>query len=143
MSITSVLSLPSLLLSTAALAGCATTTTALERDDAPRASIRLDLLPHADASRTFPSVIAARLPTADRLASQIRFELGDRAAVGVRLCVAATGSVESITVLRSSTLPTFDDSVIADAAHWQFEAFPGPATLRSCEDAIVTYQPRS
>jgi hypothetical protein len=122
-SIPSVPSLKSLLLCSAVLGGCASSVTALERegafDTSRRGSIQLDLVAHADATRTFPSVIEARLPTADRLASQIRFELGDRAAVDVRLCVAAAGTVDSITVLRSSTLPAFDD------------------------DATITYQPRS
>lgn len=123
---------------------CATTSTLnVEREEPAGSSVRLDLVPHADATRTFPAVIAARLPTADRLAAQLRYELGDAASVDVRLCVAAAGQVESIAITRGSNLPAFDDSVIADAKTWQFEVMPGPATLRTCEQATITYRPRS
>jgi TonB family protein len=126
------------------LGACATTTIGgLDRGSSSPSSVRLDLVPHADATRTFPAVIAARLPTADRLAAQIRYELGEAASVDVRLCVAAAGRVESIAITRSSNLPAFDDSVIADASTWQFAALPGPATLRTCEHATITYRPRA
>ena len=134
--------LSSVLLSS--LGACATTSTlGLAGEDASSSSVHLDLVPHADATRTFPAVITARLPSADRLAGQIRYELGDAASVEVTLCVAARGQVESIAITRSSNLAAFDDSVLADAKSWQFEAMPGPATLRTCEQATVTYRPRA
>lgn len=126
------------------LGACATTSTLqVEREEPAGSSVQLDLVPHADATRTFPAVIAAHLPTADRLASQIRYELGSAASVDVRLCVAAAGRVESIAITRGSNLPAFDESVIADATSWQFAAMPGPATLRTCEQATITYRPHS
>jgi TonB family protein len=128
----------------AGFGACATTSTLnVEREEPASSSVQLDLVPHTDATRTFPAVVAARLPTADRLASQIRYELGESASVDVRLCVAAGGSVESIAITRGSNLPAFDDSVIADASSWQFAAMPGPATLRTCEQATITYRPHS
>jgi len=126
------------------LGACATTSSlGLAREDAATSSVRLDLVPHADARRSFPAVITAHLPTADRLAGQLRYELGAVAAVEVTLCVTARGEVESIAITRSSNLAAFDDSVLADAKSWQFEAMPGPATLRTCEQATVTYRPRA
>lgn len=123
---------------------CATTSTLhADRDEPSGSSVRLDLVPHADATRAFPEVVAVRLPTADRLAGPIRHELGDTASVEVRLCVAAAGRVESIAITRSSNLPAFDDSVMTDAKSWQFAAMPGPATLRTCEHATITYRPRT
>jgi len=127
------------------LGACATTSTmtGLDRDPSGASSVRLDLVPHADATRTFPDLVTARLPTADRLANQIRYELGESASIDVRLCVAAVGRVESIAITRRSNLPAFDDSVLADAKSWQFAAMPGPATLRTCEQATITYRPRA
>ncbi len=134
----------SALILSAVLGACATTsTTALDREDSAGGSVRLDLVPHADATRTFPAVIAAHLPTADRLASSIRYELGDSASVDVKLCVAPGGRVQSIAITRSSSFATFDESVVADAKTWQFEATPGPVTLRTCEQATITYRPRT
>lgn len=126
------------------IGACATSSTLqLDREEPAGSLVQLDLVPHADATRTFPTLIAARLPGADRLAGQIRYELGDTASVDVRLCVAAAGRVESIAIVRSSSVPSFDDSVIADAKSWQFAALPGPATLRTCEHATITYRPRT
>jgi len=126
------------------LGACASTSTlGLPREASATSSVRLELVPHPDATRTFPAVIAARLPTADRLAGPIRYELGDAASVEVKLCVAAPGQVESIAITRSSNLAAFDDSVVADAKRWRFEPMPGPATLRTCEQATITYRPRA
>ena len=105
--------------------------------------VELDLVPHADATRVFPAAIDPRLPSADRVAHQIRAELGEAASIEVRLCVAPEGRVSSVEVLRGSNLPAFDQSVIADAMSWQFAALPGPDSVRTCERATITYRPHA
>lgn len=133
------------LLSALLLGACATGTLGLDREVAPRARVTLDLAPHADAeaTRRFPALVDARLPSADRLGREIRTELGEAASVEVTLCVAAAGTVETIEITRSSRLPSFDAAVKADAPAWQFERRPGPAGLRSCERATITYRPHA
>lgn len=136
----------SVLLSALLLSACATTsaTTSLptpEREARTGSRVQLDLVPHADASRVFPQAIDPRLPRADRVAHQIRAELGDAASIEVRLCVAAEGRVRSVEVLRGSTMAAFDESVIADAMQWQFAALPGPSSAHTCERATITYRP--
>ncbi|MBA3457460.1 MAG: hypothetical protein H0T42_30545 [Deltaproteobacteria bacterium] len=123
------------------LGACATTSTLhLNRDEPAGSLVQLDLVPHQDATQVFPSLLEGRLPGADRLASQIRYELGETASVDVRLCVAG-GRVASIAITRSSQLPAFDESVMSDAKSWQFAGMPGPANLRTCEQATITYRP--
>ncbi len=130
------------LMSAMLLGACATTGTAtLDREARAGSRVRLDLVPHADGTRVVPAAIDPRLPSADRVAHQIRAELGDAASIEVKLCVAPGGRVSSVEVLRSSTLAAFDDSVMADAMHWEFAAQPGPASVRSCERATITYRP--
>ena len=126
------------------LSACATTGTPTTFGTEPSRTgsrVQLDLVPHADASRVFPAAIDPRLPRADRLSTQIRAELGETASLEVRLCVAPQGTVASVEVLRGSSLEAFDQSVIADAMSWQFEALPGPASVKTCERATITYHP--
>lgn len=136
-----------IIISAALLGACATTTGTTTTSTFERghtgSRVELSLAPHADATRVFPQAIDARLPGADRLATEIRTELGDAASVDVRLCVAPEGSVSSIEVLRGSNLAAFDQSVIADAMRWQFAALPGPANVRTCEQATITYRPHA
>ncbi len=130
------------LLSAMLLGACATTGTAtLDREAHAGSRVQLDLAPHADANRLFPAAIDPRLPSADRVAHQILAQLGDTASIEVKLCVAPEGRVSSVEVLRSSNLTAFDDSVMADAMHWEFAALPGPANVRTCERATITYRP--
>lgn len=123
---------------------CATTgVPAMDREPHTGSRVELDLVPRADATRVFPQALDPRLPAADRVAHQIRAELGDVASIEVRLCVAAEGRVTSVEVVRSSTMPTFDRSVIADAMQWKFAALPGPTSARTCERATITYRPHA
>lgn len=137
--------IPRVLISGLVLGACATGTVGLDRETAPRSGVQLDLVRHgdADATRTFPALVAAQLPGADGLATEIRTELGQTASLEVHLCVAPGGTVRSIEVTRSSNLPAFDQAVVTDARHWQFAALPGPAELRTCERATITYRPRA
>jgi len=123
---------------------CATTGTPSTLGTEPARTgsrVQLDLAVHADAARVFPAAIDPRLPRADRLAHQIRATLGDTASLEVRLCVAPQGTVTSVELLRGSSNEAFDQSVIADAMSWQFEALPGPASVKTCERATITYHP--
>ncbi|MBL0213926.1 MAG: TonB family protein [Myxococcales bacterium] len=125
-----------------ALGACATTgASTLDREPHAGSRVQLDLVPHADATRVFPAAIDPRLPSADRMSHQILAELGDAASIEVKLCVVPDGSVSSVEVLSSSRLAAFDDSVMADAMHWRFAPQPGPATVRTCERATITYRP--
>jgi len=135
----------SLALGSLILGACAAGSVATPRDTTSGARVHLDLAvrPTAEASRTFPEVVAASLPSADRSARQIRHELGETASVEVQLCVAASGQVDSIAITRSSNLAAFDAAVIADARSWRFAATPGPEALRTCERATITYRPRA
>ncbi len=133
-----------LLLSTFMFAACATTgIPTQDREARVGSAVQLDLVPHADATRVFPSAIDPRLPSADRVAHQIRAELGDSASIDVKLCVAPEGRVSSVEVLRGSALPAFEKAVIADAMTWQFSALPGPDSVRTCAKATITYRPHA
>lgn len=121
---------------------CATSQLGAPTEPSRRTGVQLDLVPHPhDTTRTFPSVVDARIPRADRLARQIRHELGELVSLEVRLCIATAGRVESIEITRGSGLAGFDRAVVSDANGWRFEALPGPAHLRTCERARVTYRP--
>jgi len=124
------------------VSACATTaTTPLEREAHAGPRVQLELVPSAGAERVFPQAIDPRLPGADRLAPQIRAELGDTASIEVKLCVAPEGRVDSVEVTRGSSLAAFDHSVMADAMRWRFAPMPGPANVRTCERATITYRP--
>jgi TonB family protein len=134
----------SVMLSAILFSACATTgTPTMDRETHAGSRVQLDLVPHADAARVFPAAIDPRLPSADRLAHQIRAELGESASLEVKLCVAPEGKVSSVEVLRGSNLAAFDQSVIADAMSWQFAALPGPESVRTCERATITYRPHA
>ena len=128
-----------------ALSACASTSTTgldVQTAAAPAGAIRLDLVPHDDSSHTFPALVEAHLPSADRLGSQIRYELGANATVDVELCVAGA-AVTSIAITKPSGLPAFDAAVTDDARAWRFAPLPGPASLKSCERATITYRPHA
>lgn len=128
-------------LSLSTLGACATRAAVVDPGGTSRgvAGVHLELAAPADATHTFPALVAAALPSADRLGRQIRFELGTTAAVEVELCVAG-GAVASVAITRPSRLPAFDASVVSDARAWRFAALPGPRELRTCERATVTYR---
>lgn len=127
---------------------CATTgTRGLEAGASPRTGLHLELGPTrtagdpAAAAWTFPALVAAPVPRADRLVDEIRTELGERASLEVRLCVAPAGQIRELVITRGSRLAALDQAILADAAHWVFAATPGPARLRTCERATIVYRP--
>jgi TonB family protein len=124
------------------LTACATSAGALNGDRSPRLGASIDLTPRGpDTVRVVPTAIDAALPTADRIANQIRDELGTAPSVEAELCVTPAGRVASASLVRGTTMPAFDQAVLRDAASWQFDALPGPATLKTCQRTTITYVP--
>jgi TonB family protein len=87
----------------------------------------------------FPRAIEPQLPSADRIARQIRDNLGDEALVSLALCVAPDGHVTKVAMLDGSAYGPFDAAVLDDAKAWQFAAMPGPDNLQTCERVKVRY----
>src|SRR5688572_20691282 len=124
------------------LSACATTGT-LGIDPQSSTHGRVSLVPVASDTMTAqltPRAIDPRLPSADRLARVIDAQLGEQASVDVQFCVTPGGHVSSAKLQRSSTLAAFDQAVLADVAHWQFAAQPGPETVKTCERATIVYR---
>jgi TonB family protein len=107
----------------------------------PHARVSLQTPAADETKQLFPQAIDPQLPSADRLARVIDARLGEQASVAVRFCVTPAGHVASATLERSSTLPLFDDAVLADVQDWQFAALPGPDTVKSCEITTIVYRP--
>lgn len=100
----------------------------------------------ADTARVFPVASDPRLPSADRIARQIRDELGEVASADVRLCVAPDGRVQDIQIVRGTSLAQFDQAVVHDMADWQFSGSPGSSQggkLKNCEIATIRYRPHT
>jgi outer membrane biosynthesis protein TonB len=127
------------LLAALALSACATTgATTYDRDNGPHARVQLDLarVNDSNVTRQFPAVIDPQLPSADRIANRIR-RFGAPPTTHVELCVAPDGHVASLRLERASTLPSYDQAVMHDAASWQFARLPA----QSCEHAAISYRP--
>lgn len=123
-------------------AACATTNT-LDHEPAPqRAKVRLDLSTSAEEHAVFPALQAPRLPRVDRIARQVRAQLGAEALVSIELCVAADGHVTGVSLLAGTGYEPFDAAVIRDIEQWRFASMPGTSvvkTLQTCERAKVKY----
>jgi TonB family protein len=106
-----------------------------------RAKLDLKINPNADgASAIARKAIDPELPSVDRIAHLIRARLGDAASADLDVCVAPSGRVTDVTLVRTSTLRAFDDAVLRDAETWQFTALPGPANVKSCSRATISYR---
>ena len=125
------------------LAACATGALGVERETAPRAAPRIEMTAKTDTARVFPVAMDPQLPSADRMARQIRTELGGVASADVRLCVSPDGRVRKVELVRGSSFRDFNDAVVRDIADWQFSGIPGTTndSLQSCEIATITYRP--
>jgi hypothetical protein len=84
----------------------------------------------------FPTARNPRLPSADRIARQIRTELGEVASADVRLCVAPDGRVQTVQIVRGTSLGDFNDALVRDVSDWQFSA----TNLRACEVTTISYR---
>ena len=108
----------------------------------PRAHVQLDFAAadRDDVEPVRPVVLDPKVPSVDRLATQLKYELGDTCGATLRLCVAPSGHVNSATITKSSTSPDFDAALLHDIASWQFAQMPGPANVQSCRIATVLYR---
>src|SRR5690349_19555863 len=90
------------------LAACATAGGGLDRDTAPRATVRFEVSPADEPDAAFPAAANPKLPSADPLADAIRSRPGGSASAQVWLCIASDGHVQGLTLVRGSSLPAFD-----------------------------------
>lgn len=122
---------------------CATTGTTMEsREPAQRAKIELDLAAPAPDRAPFPEAIEPRMPTVDRVAYQLRFELGDAVRASLDLCVAPDGHVTKVALVEPTRHEQLDAAILRDASEWQFASQPGStatAKLQTCERASLKY----
>jgi TonB family protein len=130
--------------SSLSLTACATTGTFGDSHE-PRSRARVSLAPltAGETLQVIPHAIEPMLPSADRLSRYIVARLGERATVDVRYCVSPSGALVSAVLARSSSSPHFDHAVMTDIARWRFVAQPGPAHVRTCQEATIVYRARS
>ena len=129
------------------ISACASTTGVLDREVAPRTGIQLSLVPSdPDTVRVIPTAIDPRLPSVDRLATRIRYEIGSMVIADLSLCVNPHGNVTDIALARTTGLAEVDSAIIDDIHTWQFAELPGDAqrsaSLRTCQRATLAYRVR-
>lgn len=126
-------------------AACATTgTTTMDREPSSRAKVTLDLSPSTEERAVFPAHASEepRLPSVDRIAHQVRAQLGDVATLSIELCVGASGKVTKVAMLEGTSYEPFNAAVVRDIEQWQFASMPGATAqpaLQTCERAKVKY----
>ncbi len=124
-------------------AACATTgTTTMDREPSSRAKVTLDLSPSTEEAAVFPALDEPRLPSVDRIAHQVRAQVGDVATASIELCVSANGRVTKVAMLEGSSYEPFNAAVVRDIEQLQFASMPGATsqqTLQTCERAKVKY----
>jgi hypothetical protein len=121
---------------------CASTTGVIDRDVAPRTGVQLSLVPSADAKQVIPAAIDPRLPSVDRMATQIRYELGSTVHAELSLCVNPAGDVTDVALTRTTGLSDLDTAIVDDVRAWQFAELPGASSLRTCQRATLAYAVR-
>ena len=124
-------------------AACATGGVGVDRETAPHAAPRIESTAPAGTARVSPVAKDLQLPSADRMARQIRTELGDVASADVRMCVAVDGRVQNVQIVHGSRLTEFDQALVHDIADWQFSGMPGSSTAhrRGCKIVTISYRP--
>ena len=124
------------------ISACASTTSVLDRDVGPRTGVQLSLVPARDAVQVIPDAIEPRLPRVDRMATKVRYELGDTITAELALCVNPAGTVTEVALTTSTGLSDLDAAILADAGAWQFAELPGDASLRTCQRTTLAYRVR-
>ncbi|MGE0398507.1 MAG: energy transducer TonB [Kofleriaceae bacterium] len=124
------------------VSACASTTGVMDRDVAPRTGVELSLVPAADAVRVIPAAIDPRLPRVDRMATQIRYEIGSTVTAELSLCVSPAGNVTDVALARTTGLSELDTAIIDDVRAWQFAELPGDESLRTCQRTTLAYRVR-
>jgi TonB family protein len=125
------------------LGACASSTAMFDREaPAPRTGVQLSLIPSADATQVIPEALDPRLPRVDRMATQVRYELGESITAELSLCVNPDGNVTEVALARSTGMSALDTAIIDDVRGWQFAELPGTPTLRTCQRAALAYRVR-
>lgn len=122
------------------LSACASTTGVMDRDVAPRTGVQLSLAPAADAQQVIPAAIDPRLPSVDRMATRVRYELGESVTAELSVCVNPSGNVIDVSLAQSTGLSDLDTAIIDDVRAWQFAELPGDPSLRTCQRATLAYR---
>ena len=65
----------------------------------------------------------------------------DRYTFSVRVCVAPTGKVAKVDIMKPSGSTDLDRAAAQDIAKWQFEAFSAPQNIRVCKQLSLSYEP--
>lgn len=127
-------------------AGCATTGSGLPGRDGSRPDHDIgDLQPSGkdDAPRReLTRLSTPDVDGADHLYRRIEVEHAGVAATQVRLCVAPSGSVDTVDVVAGSGMAEYDAKVVDSVQGWQYAAFAAPAETRVCENLTVAYHAR-
>lgn len=124
------------------LGACASTTGVVDRDVAPHTGVTLSLVPAPDAAQVIPTAIDPRMPRVDRMATQIRYEIGSTVVAELSLCVSPEGNVTDVALARTTGLSELDTAIIDDVRAWQFAELPGSSTLRTCQRTELAYRVR-
>lgn len=124
------------------VSACASTTGVLDRDVAPRTGVQLSLVPAPDAEQVIPAAIDPRLPSVDRMATKVRYEIGDTITAELSLCVSPDGNVTDVALAGSTGLSDLDTAILDDVRAWQFAELPGASTLRTCQRTTLAYRVR-
>lgn len=131
-----------LLVASACASTTGSTTGAIDRDVSPRTGVQLSLVPVNDAVRVIPAAIDPRLPRVDRMATQIRYEIGSTVTAELSLCVSPDGNVTDIALARTTGLSDLDTAILDDVRAWQFAELPGDSSLRTCQRTTLAYRVR-
>ena len=124
------------------VSACASTTGVLDRDVAPRTGVQLSFVPAPDAEQVIPAAIDPRLPSVDRMATKVRYEIGETITAELSVCVSPDGNVTDVALAGSTGLSDLDTAIIDDVRAWQFAELPGASTLRTCQRTTLAYRVR-
>jgi TonB family protein len=110
-----------------------------------RSGTHLELHPTAVASdatqQVFPRIVGdAEIPSAQHLNTAL-LATQDKYEIGVRICVSPSGAVSNVELQQSSGVAELDRAALHDIRAWQYEQFPGPATLQTCAPMTLSYAP--
>jgi TonB family protein len=114
----------------------------MDREVAPRTGVQLSLVPADDAAQVIPAAIDPRLPRVDRMATRVRYEVGESITAELALCVNPSGNVIDVSLAQSTGLSDLDTAIVDDVRAWQFAELPGDASLRTCQRTTLAYRVR-
>ncbi|MBC7978169.1 MAG: TonB family protein [Myxococcales bacterium] len=89
---------------------------------------------------SFPTAIAPRLPSVDRIARILPTQFGSQADTEIDLCVSGDGRVAQVTLVQGSAYEAFDAALLRDVKEWEFTARPAATSARVCKRTTVSYR---